>query len=196
MSQKKKSIKTHIKRQYRIQKKILSNSEIKDKLGPGSYNPDCELIKSKVKTMMLYKMGEKNIAIDKVYSYLDEIQAMKAPNYDIIVDPDPIKKVNNIPIWRKPDKERIIEHGKTPGPGSYDANDKLVFRSINVSSFGTQKRDVGILNKYNNLLIKTGHERPIPGVGTYFKGNFFKWKHNSYPSKLQVSSRFNISVES
>eukprot|EP00826_Nyctotherus_ovalis_P054669 TRINITY_DN7179_c0_g1_i12.p2 TRINITY_DN7179_c0_g1~~TRINITY_DN7179_c0_g1_i12.p2 ORF type:complete len:138 (+),score=1.40 TRINITY_DN7179_c0_g1_i12:257-670(+) len=103
----------------------------------------------------------------------------------------PVKSLS--PGWPKPEKKLKDLCEDSPGPGSYETKDSFVSSSRAIK-FSTRGRDVAMFNKGNNLLVASSNE-PVPGVGTYFRSNFFKWNYNNYPSKDYRESRLGVPYE-
>jgi len=152
----------------------IRNTAVVTNLGPGSYNPKLEAIKARARTIKIHQppvMSDTN----KLFKYIDEFKPIKKPIYK-----KPLKKHSLLhhrkPIDNTNSTKSIL--ATIPGPGSYDI---LITDKSKTYTFSAQEYKSKILNKDNKFIIIT-QDDTIPEVGSYFKGNFFRWKTDSYPS--------------
>jgi len=159
---------------------VTKKAENPGSIGPGAYNPVFENVKSKTKTMILYKQpkpANRNV-VDKIYQYINEVKSMSFSDQKIDSQKSETQKYKqmnkNNSNWLGSRAEKIneIARNESPGPGSYNAvNNSFLLNKKSLhrrGTFGTQKRSDIILNKDNKILIKTCGENDVPGAGTYF----------------------------
>ena len=155
-------------------------------IGPGAYNPEIEAIKSKARTMIIYRTpkNDKKLATDKIYQYINEIKSINKTqsDYNALTYKGSMQRKNNALMWRKPKEKEMQEEDNSPGPGTYNAIDTLIAQNPRTITFGTQERTIRLLNKDNNFIVKTSNDEKLPEVGSYFKKTHFRWKADPYPS--------------